>query len=78
VSGLGGQSAGHPALPAKSVAECSHGRPDHIELIHQLREALGFQRTAIAASPKVVWEQTLEYVRKMAGTGKYDDRGVCS
>lgn len=63
---------------AHDVVECSHGRPDHIELIHQLREALGFQRTAIAASPKAVWEQTLEYVRKLAGTGKYDDRGVCS
>lgn len=68
-----------PARSADYVVDiCPCGRPDHIALIYQLRDALGLATAAVPVPPKQVWEETLEYVRMMAGTGKYDDRGVCS
>lgn len=58
---------------AESVVDvCSHGRPDHIELIYQLRDALGLHATAMPVPPKKVWEDTLEVVRRLAGTREVD------
>lgn len=54
---------------------CPCGRPDHQELIRQLREALGMFAGAMACTPKQAFEEALDYARRLAGTGPYDDRG---
>ena len=43
---------------------CPCGRPDHIELIYQLLDALGLQTTAMPVPPKQVWDETLEIIRR--------------
>lgn len=40
-------------------------QPDPIDLVHQLREALGWPVVAMAVSPKEAWEQALWGVRRL-------------
>ena len=63
-------SADHTAEYALDICPC--GRPDHIALIYQLRDALGLHTTAMPVPPKQVWEDTLEVVRRLAGTREID------
>lgn len=42
---------------------CSHGRPDHQELVRQVREAAGMFAGAMPVSPKEAFEQALEDIR---------------
>lgn len=44
---------------------CSHGRPDHQELVRQLREAAGLFVGAMPITPKEAFENALDDVRDM-------------
>jgi len=53
-------------LPVEAVCErCDRERP--IEMIRQLRDALGNPPTNSAQSPREVWEESLRHVRRLAG-----------
>jgi hypothetical protein len=39
---------------------CSHGRPDHQELVRELREAVGLFAGAMPVTPKAAWEEAVE------------------
>lgn len=45
---------------------CSHGRPNHQDLITELRFAAGLPNYAMAKTPQNVWYETLQYVEELA------------
>jgi hypothetical protein len=46
---------------------CPHGRPNHQDLIHELREAVGLFAGAMGITPKEAWEQAIDEVRGLRG-----------
>ncbi len=48
-----------------SEGVCSHGRPDHIELIQRLRAELGMFAGAMPISPKEAFEQALAQIEDL-------------
>jgi hypothetical protein len=44
---------------------CSHGRPNHQDLIREVREAAGMFAGAMPISPKEAFEQALERIRAL-------------
>jgi hypothetical protein len=53
-------------------AETVAGDPDPRDLVHELREALGWPVVALPISPKQAWEEALAAVRRLAGTREID------
>jgi hypothetical protein len=39
---------------------CSHGRPNHQELVRELREAVGLFAGAMPIAPRAAWEEAVE------------------
>ena len=46
--------------------------PKPIDLVRELRAALGWPDVALACSPQRAWEIALEAVRRLAGTREID------
>lgn len=46
------------------LATCTHGRPDHIDMIRQLAEAMGIGLGAVNATPEQVWAGLLDEVER--------------
>lgn len=44
---------------------CSHGRPDHQELVRQVREAAGMFAGAMPITPKEAFERALVEIRRL-------------
>jgi hypothetical protein len=44
---------------------CSHGRPNHQDLIRELREALGLFAGAMPITPKVAWEEAIAEAKRL-------------
>lgn len=52
---------------------CSHGRPDHQELVRQLREAAGLPGPPLPISPKQAFEEALVEVRRLKDVTKGEE-----
>lgn len=53
----------NPAMPYLDL--CDHGRPNHQDLILELREAAGLFAGAMALTPKEAWDEAIAEVRSL-------------
>lgn len=56
----------------RDIDVCSHGRPDHQELVKELREACGLPGPPLPISPAEAWDEAIEVVRRVCGKRPID------